>query len=326
MKNLILLFTSILFAGSLTAQMRIRDTTGLHTVKTYDGKKLRHITEYDRNGNCIFSRSDGMSGPVIMLESTTYDSLNREIFSISAHSNLGFYVSETVYEPLLTKVYVYEIDSIYSESGFYFGESSHAIIAKIDTKKELDNCKNVRKILKGEKHLQQITWYNGKNEMLGEVYFDQKNDTSTLELYEYDSSGETLHFHNEWRGGMKAEWDCYYFYDTNGNQLQMIRVEDKDGIKDTSEISQRKYSATNKLLERTELRHGRFEYREVYEYNEKDQLIRQRDYNKEETNLVRTTTYEYDKNGKLVRKMSDDAPYPTHPAFHYRVKRKYWKK
>ena len=60
-------------------------------------RKLSGYSQYDRKGNLIFDRNNGLSGPITMINAYEYDSLNRWTKWYSVHSNLGFSVSETLY-------------------------------------------------------------------------------------------------------------------------------------------------------------------------------------------------------------------------------------
>jgi hypothetical protein len=151
---LIILFSTLISLG--------QDTTRIKTVKKYQGKKIRFIGRYDKNGNCYFTKNDGLNGPVIMILGWDFDELNRDIRSIFAHSNVGFSVSEKKYESNLIKTFGYTIDTI-NEYKIVNDDSSAAvnlnefkfnpydIIEKINSKEELENIEDIIKLFKGKK-------------------------------------------------------------------------------------------------------------------------------------------------------------------------------
>jgi hypothetical protein len=324
---LIILFSTLISLG--------QDTTRIKTVKKYQGKKIRFIGRYDKNGNCYFTKNDGLNGPVIMILGWDFDELNRDIRSIFAHSNVGFSVSEKKYESNLIKTFGYTIDTI-NEYKIVNDDSSAAvnlnefkfnpydIIEKINSKEELENIEDIIKLFKGKKYLQNITYLDSNQNVVKEISFENNGDTSGITAHRYNKWNKEDYFYNEWKGTMLASWEYFGEFDKTGNIIKWFRVEDNNGIKDTGEINYYKYSKTDKLIEESCYNKKEFNYKTVFEYNDQGQLIKEFYY--ESPNKIAVIhNYTYDKNGNEIEEVTFDLRKSKNkPDYKYKTKYEYW--
>ncbi len=327
MKIIMTVLVVLLHVSLLTGQTFKRDTTGLQTLKVYNGKKLYKITEYDKNGNVIFSRKDDTNeGGNIYLYSISYDSLNREIFSISARSGSGFDITQKVYEPMQEKTYAFILDSANEFIGYYLGEATLEIIKNFTTKEELDNCLPVKKLLEGKKRLEQIQWFNANQQLIKKVEFEGKEDTAHVNIYEYDSVGKRIHLNSRQVGSMRGALDYYSKYDKRGNEIEITRVENYTwNGRDTTEKMVFEYSESNKKLKRTDIHFRKVSSYMIYKYDRHNRNISWHYYVTDVEKPVEINRFKYNKEGQLTRMLVEKNGSERF-TFNYRYERKYWPK
>lgn len=270
------------------------------TGKVYTNHKLSYYYENDKRGNKIFTKNDGMNGPITMLFVSEYDSLNRETRTYFAHSNIGFSISERVYDKNKILHYEYLTDSI-NENSY-----QRDTLNKINSQKEFLELKPIQQLLKGEKKLKEIEVLDSHKNVIVEIYFSDKGDTSSMNTRDFNSMNKEILF----RYGIKNKepwiWDIYSIYDSNSNLTKSIRLSSKNGVKDTTEVYTYQYNSSNKLTTKSYHYKKEFKNRTEYIYNKNDKVIEERFYEGEEFKLDVLTKYKYKKNGMLLRKTKRD--------------------
>ncbi len=326
---LIILFSTLISFG--------QDKTGIKTLKKYQGKKILLTSNYDKNGNCYFSKNDGLNGPVIMIWGIDFDKMNRDARIIWAHSNVGFSVGEKEYEPNLIKIFEYTLDTINQNASVNddssatvnlkeFNFKPYDFIEKINSKEELENIEGIKSLLKGKKYLRNISYLDNNKNVIKEISFEYNGDTSGIRTYRYNKWNKEEYFHVEWKGNISASWDIYSEFDKNGNKIKSLRVMNKSGRQDTSKIYYYKYSNTNQLIEKSWCSEKGFDYKVVYEYNDQDKLIKEFHYGNNPNEIAIIHNYTYDKKGNEIEEVTFDLRISKNkPDYKYKTKYEYWR-
>ena len=270
------------------------------TGKVYTNHKLSYYYENDNRGNTVFTKNDGMNGPITMLFVSEYDTLNRKTRTYFAHSNIGFSLSETVFESNRILHYEYFTDSVDANS--YERDS----LNKINSQKEFIALKAIQQLLKAEKRLNEIEVLDSNKNIITEIYFSEKGDTSSINTLHYNSNNKEILFNYGIKNKEPWIWDIYYIYDNNSNLTKSIRLSSKNGVKDTTEIYSDSYNSFNLLTSKNYYYKKDFRNKTEYFYNKKDKIIEERFYEGDESKLDVVTLYRYKKNGMLLKKTQRD--------------------
>jgi hypothetical protein len=314
-------FTIILIIILSTFSLFGQDKSVLKSVKKYDGKKLRLILNYDKCGNSYFQKHDGLFGKVIMIFGTDFDSLNREIRTISAHCNVGFDIKEIKYSPFKIETY-YHIspnfvpDSNYKTKNYFHPYES---IDTVDSKEELESLENIKNLQLENKYLYSIVFLDEKNNKSQKFTFEENGDT-TIEVYK----------NKEWviekyanANEEKYKTDVVEQFDLNGNLIKSLRTQ-ANGI---TEDYYYKYSKTNKRLEEIRFINKSFDYKLVNVFNSKGQKVKEYYYEKDPDKFVRIKKYKYNGRGNEIKEvcydLRKDKPELTYT---YITKYEYWRK
>lgn len=270
------------------------------TGKVYTNHKLSYYYENDKRGNTIFTKNNGMNGPITMLFVSEYDSLNRETRTYFAHSNIGFSISENVYTSNKTLHYKYQTDSINENT--YQRDS----LNKINSQKEFIELKSIQQLIHGEKKLKEIEVLDSNKNVITEIYFSDQGDTSSINTRVFNSNNKEILFRYGIINKEPWIWDIYSTYDSNMNLIKSTRLSSKNGVKDTTEIYSYTYNSSNKLTSQMYHYQKDFRNKTEYVYDTNNKLIEERFYEGEEFELDVLTKYKYNKNGMLLKRTKQD--------------------
>jgi hypothetical protein len=272
----------------------------IKTGQIFTNKKLSFYYENDKNGNTIFSKNDGMNGDITMLFISEYDSLNRETRIFFAHSNIGFSLSEKVYDS--TKIYHYE----YEGEKDTINSFERDTLNKIDSQLEFLQLNAIKSLLKSKRQLKEIELVDSMGNVITEIYFSENGDTSSINSHVYDSNNKEIIFHYGLRNKEPWVWDIYYLYDNSFNKIKSIRLSSKNGIKDTTEVYTYHYNSQNLLFSEDYYNKKQFINKTDCFYNKNQKIIEEHFYEGEEFVLDVKTNYKYDKDGNLIKKVQKD--------------------
>ncbi len=271
------------------------------TYKTFINHKLCGYEEHDKKGNIIFSKNNGMNGPITMLYVAEYDSLSRRTRSYFVHSNLGFSAIDIVFEPLKIKYFHFSLES--SDENSY----NRTFLNTVNSKKEFMELKETKDLMKGKKELSNIELLDSTNHVMIEYYLSEKGDTSSINTYQYNKDHKEVWFHYGTIGSEDWTWDIYSIYNDHLDKIKSYRVSATNDIRDTTEVYQYIYNSNHQLISENYYHKKKFSHKTDYVYNEKGQLIKEQFYEGDEAVIDVITTYQYDKNTKLVsKKVSKD--------------------
>lgn len=315
------------------------DTTGLKTVKKYQGDKLKLIKYYDINGNCTFSKEDRLDGDGVSIFTSDYDSLKREIRTIYAHSTTGYSIIEKEYEPFIIKTYSYIIDcgrdSIIRDIIISNDSSAtvnipvskmnpYEIVEKINNKEELENLYEIKKLFHAKHYLESIAYLDKKQNIIKEISFECYGDTSSIYIYKYNNKNKEIYFHNDLKD-VGSAYDIYSEYDNKGNNIKWFHVVNNSGMQDTSETYYYKYSNTNKIIEELRYIENEFDYKIIYEYDKKDNRINETFYDTKLNQIKTITSYKYDIKGNVIEEIKFDlTKSKTIPEYIFNTFYEYW--
>jgi hypothetical protein len=180
--------------------------------------------------------------------------------------------------------------------------------------------------LKGKKYLLNIAYVDSNNRIIKEISFNENGDTSSIRVSRYNKWNKVEYFHNEWKGEIVALWDIYGEFDSKGNKVKWVRIEENSGKRDTGEIYHYAYSPTNKLKEYSQYdRTKKFVFRTVYEFNNNDKMIKETYYEDHPQHIAARYYYTYNKKGNLIREVLFDLKKNRHkPDYIYKTKYQYW--
>lgn len=292
----------------------------LKTVKVFDRKKTIIIKNFDQNGNCIFSKVDGLYGPVVMISAKDYDSLNREIRSISAHCNIGFTMEENSYFKNNAKTFTYypsNIDTIrqfkkYSYHPFDF-------IEKINSREQLNEIAEVKNLFSGKRVLVNITFLNENNKNFLRINFNKNGDTLTIENFLLNNWEVIKYFNKEEEDNKTI---VTREYDNNFNIVKECRIQ-SNGL---TEDYYFKFSATNKKIESVRFSNKTFEDKTVYIYDSMDRLIRKIEYYHTPDKITLITYYKNDQYGNMTKETCFDLTgHKKKLKYVYKTENVYWK-
>jgi hypothetical protein len=282
----LLLITLQLFAQNVKPVVRLS--------QTFTNKKLTGITKNDRNGNAIFSKNDGMNGPITMIFASDYDNLNRETRSYSAHSNVGYSVLEKAYDG--NKVLWYEFPADTTQTYSF----DRDVLNEFDSKEAFIASDPIQILLQQQKRLFGIDILNDQKNIVTSYYVSEKGDTTSIRTYRYDDKNNEVFFHLEDYGSDLWNWDIYSIYDKNSNLIKSYRVEPKSN-NDTTEVREYQYNDKNLRISEAYFNRGQLYNRTEYTYDKAGRLTTELFYEEDFKNPRSLLTYKYDKSGELLQ-------------------------
>ena len=293
MKHLALLALCILPISAFTKDKVSKPI--VKAKKTYLNKKLAGIEVYDKRGNLIFSKNDGMNGPLSMICYSEYDSLNREVRTASVHSNFGYSYQENVYRDQQIFHYI-SVDDNPAADTF-----TRECLARIRSPEDFQALSAISRLKARKKQLTLIKELDEASNVLTEIYLSEKGDSTSINRFRYNDRNKNIYFH---MGSLKDEtwqYDIHYLYDDRSNQIRSFRVSG-NALKDTTEVYNYKYNERNQLLSDNYYYKGQFRNRTDYYYNAQHQLVKELFYQDTESTIDAVTTNRYDSEGRLSRK------------------------
>ncbi|MES2514685.1 MAG: hypothetical protein V4580_11100 [Bacteroidota bacterium] len=257
--------------------------------------------ENDKKGNSVFSRNNGMNGPITMISFLEYDSLNRITKSYFAHSNIGYYLSETLYQNSKVTHYSYTTDSRMEN------DYNRELLNKIHTKKEFIYLKAYTDLHKSKKVISSIDSLDKFGNVVSELTYSETGDTSSYHTYKFNEHNKEILFHFGTKDSESWTWDIYSVYDSNLNRLKSFRISSENGLKDTSEVYNYIYDSTNHLLESNYYHHRVFKNKTLYQYDKNHKVKKETFYEGDQTVVDVITEYEYNKYDLLIKKVTYDS-------------------
>lgn len=272
-----------------------QEKQGIRSMQIFTNKQLTLIADYDTAGNCVFMKNIGMNGPITMLFINNHDHQNRETKSFWAHSNLGFMLSENVYENNRILRYNYVGDSTTNQA------VDREKLDFIANRNEFFSLAEVQALERSMRFLQSIDIIDSLNRTEIGLNLSENGDTTTITTRYFDQNWKDIRFRYESQTDSNWIWDIYYDYNEDGNEIKSYRVELNDGILDTSEVYNYMYDEFGRLIEENYYYRGDFQNKTLYQYNKKDQLIEELFFEQANDWDV-VTDYKYDKKNGWIKK------------------------
>lgn len=277
--------------------------------------------ENDRHGNTIFSLNEGMNGPLTMIFAGEYDSLNREIKSYNVHSNLGFDLSEKIYESRCIKSYNYKTQPT---TTYLFDIEN---LKKIKTRGEFIQMEAFRELEAMGKYLRRIELLDSANNIVKIIHLSEGGDTIGIDYHRYNSNNQETFFHNGTIGDESWIWDIYTIYNSDNKKIKSFRISSLSGIKDTTDVYNYIYDDSNRLISVNYYLKNAFQSKTDYHYDSGDLVVRELFYNGSETELDFEIIYTYDEKGNTKEKIEIDYQKPKNEQkaiYKYDHKYEYW--
>jgi hypothetical protein len=302
----------------------------IKTLKKTGKHKLLLLQEFDKEGNCYFIKNDKLNGDVTAIWSIDYDDKGREIKTIFAHSNVGFYIYETVYSKDTVKQYTYtadtletnENDTIQAVSDYKFNPFN--FIRSIESKSELDKLKNILDVYKQKRYLEKLTVLNDQSKPIIEYCFNHKGDTIFCSIHTYTDTLITLKFGCQ-QDKLIDDLTEYSYRDNSKNVVKSFRISQSENNKpDTSNFKMNVYDSQNKIISLTAIESSKVFSVTTYKYD-KDRLILETYSESGRPDELRCFTYKYNEKNELVKEEIVDRS-GTHiiPLKIYKTAYEYW--
>lgn len=294
------------------------------------------IQRFDKKGNCIFVKNDGLNGDdIVAIWSINYDDKGRRTRTVFAHSNIGFKVSELIYSNNIKKRYAYTIDTLETEEDNNPLDSiaeavveitdgdfrSYPFIKNINSITELKKHQNTIDVFKQKRYLESITILNPHNKPIKEIYFDHKRDTLATSniLYTDTSSIEKYRNRENW-----LDIDFYSSFDSNHNLIRSFRVfYNEKNEPDTSEYKNviNTYNSNNKIILTSNINDGKVRPHISYTYKDNRLISEVYLSNSRNTHF----DFEYNKAGELIKEEVYEIRYGERsPINSYKTTYTYW--
>jgi len=252
----------------------------------YEGTIIKSESCLDKEGNVIFGKDN--KAP-ISLRALYYDASSNRTKSILAQDNLGFSVWTYEFDSLGNEVRIYE----YEKPDHVENISGDDYIKNIRSRLDLEKDSTFLAIINNDKkHLLFERKYDVSGNMIEEILFEENGDTAYLNTKIYSKDGRLKQFHYK---GDIGEWNIYYNYDKNGNELSRKRV-NRSG--DTTEVYINKYDKYSNKIKTKYLNRGKLEYTEKRFFQDGQLLLRK--VHNAKGKLLRKESYEYDEYGNVI--------------------------
>jgi len=293
---LLILSTNILFAQNNVPP-------SIKTKETLKNDHCIELTEKDERGNTVFQLKEIHN---ITTQKTTnelivyrYDNLNRETLSLTANNGLD--VIETIYEP--NRILTYYATS--SE----LKEKDMKALTTINSAEDLWELNSSKKLLAGKRKLFMISLLDSNKNTTEISSFLMENDTVKIS-YQYNKNNKLIL--SESKNNHSDQWYAreYYEYDDRMNMIHSYKSEAwDDDTKETTDVHNNTYNADSLLLSTAFYYRGEFRNKTEYTYNENRQITKETYYQEDNSTPLRITTYEYDKQGLLIKSATEDFTY-----------------
>lgn len=281
------------------------------------------ITQYDRQGNNLLSINDGMNGPVTMVFAWEYDSTGKPTRTLSAHSNVGSFVSEHEYTP--GEHHSYSRNPYAAEvAPAVRGDEYRKVLAALRSAADIASLPEVRALLSGPRYRSGTELLDTAGRTLEDYRFNDQGDTIGHNSYGYDAAGEEIYF--RYSGG-SPDWTWEYFavLDSVGRKVRWARVQEHDGARDTTELEVYRYDADGRMTDHLRYSEGQLRYEEHYTYDANGHMIETRAMNSPEPDRVWLTKYKRQCNGLVVRERHYEVVRGRSRMDHdYRMSYTYW--
>lgn len=255
------------------------------TIKRSDGSF--GYLELDKKGNAVFSFNNGLNGSITMIFASEYDSLNREVRSFSAHSNLGFSYSEYIYAE--KKIYYYNYDV--SEDSLV--DCSRDELDLLNTREKFLQSPKIKLLKESNRTLSLIKELDENQKILKEIYIAENGDTSSMNVYEYDSLGREKVFRLGVIGDDQWRWNVYSEYDEQSNRVLTYRMEPTANGEEKSEVRSYTYDKGNHRIKEDYYNRGIFQNQSIYTYDKAGRRKESLFYEGEPDQLDHRTLYKY---------------------------------
>jgi hypothetical protein len=303
----------------------------IKTLKKTEKHKLLLLQEFDKKGKCCFIKNDGLNGDVTAIWGIGYDEKGREIKTIFAHSNVGFYIYETEYLDNIIKQYTYTVDTLdmnendSTEVVSDFKYNPYNFIKKINSKSELEKLQDILDVYKQKKYLERTTVLNNKGEPTYEYYFDHKGDTTSYSTYTYSDSITTDDFHYK-KNGMTDDFTAYSYLDNNRNVIKSFQIFHSENNKsDTSDFKINIYNSQNKIVSTTAFENSEIFSITTYEYDKGNNLILERYTESDRYSNAKRFTYKYNEKDELTQeRIFNESGTKAIPVNTYVTTYEYW--
>lgn len=298
-------------------------------ITQYEGDYLLNIREYDKNSNQVFSHYKQYVSEywkdkyLTMVTAEVCNDDGLVVRSYNLHSNAGLSIWYNEYDSLGNNIRIYKKDNQYEQDDKLINKNPYEYISEIKSNNDLLNHPKIQEIEStSKKYLLVERIYNESGDMVVQLSYDSKGDTTVIQKYEYDENHNSVYFYNEWKGQSNIWWEYYFEYEKNANLLerkdsltskkaepiQSVRLDfdNREKRKRVSSITFYKYDDKSRLISQLEYSDGVLESKYTYEYNDKDQVTKRLAYLYDENNMVSQDTYEYNQEGYVVRHIEEN--------------------
>ncbi len=281
------------------------------------------LTQFDRQGNVLLNINDGMNGPVTMVFASDFDSTGRKTRSVMVHSNVGCFVTEHEYPR--GRHLAFSRGSVTSaETPPMRGDEYRKVLASLRSAADIDSLPEVRAAVNGPRYCSTIELLDSAGRTLEEYSLNEQGDTIGHHSHGYNAAGEENYFRY---GGSSPGWTWEYFalFDSTGHKVRWARVQERDGVRDTTELDTYQYASDGRMTDRFHYTEGQVRYEEHYTYDAKGHLIETRAMNSPEPDKVWLTKYKRQPDGLVTRQRKYEVVNGRPRLDHdYRMSHTYW--
>jgi len=293
----------------------------IKTIKEFQDDLLLTECVLDTVKNVLFYRSiQSVSGKrngkyITLITGYIYDDFGKVIKSYGLHSNVGLSIVYYEYDSVGNNIKRYRRDNRYEHHDSLINTSPYSYISEIKSFEELVNYSKIKEIeMVAQKYLLSESIFDSIGNLITEISYRENGDTADYKRYEYDKDNDKVFSYYESSKDFYTE--NYYEYEKKylyhwededllpifekSNLLQNVRFyyDRKENRKRISYTMIDKYDNKDRLIESIYYDKGKFQSRDILEYNSLNQLTKRITY--EVDKIASEEIYLYDKKGNVT--------------------------
>lgn len=318
----------------------------IRRITQYTDNQLTCIWEYDTLKNLTFNYSNRIQNigeswkgkSITIITCNLYGNDGKLTKSYFLHSNVGLSILYYVYDSLGNNVKLLVKDNSCENPDSLSNINKFDFISEIKSTIELLKQPKIIDIeTKSIKYLQWEGVYDSLRNLTQEITYISSGDTSSYKKFKYDKNNNQVYFYNKW--SVQNQWEYYYTYRQNPFflyaktpsrkkevLLQSVRIDYdwNEKTKKISDVMHYKYDDKERLIEDLEYNQGEFQSKYLYQYNNRGKLRKRISYVYDELKIACEETYEYNKEGDLIKEIDIDHRTGKKEIINYRYTYEYY--